>query len=184
MCEVFILLIYCRKYCDKVPKPNAQPVDVNYHNKVEFIDSPCWLQLSEQMGADGHFSVFVWLLFVQGICIPPSHPLIHHPSTTHHPTTTHSNPPSEANNATLLAKNLFKARLSIYSTFTHLMMGFASPCLPNPWSLVSVSSSIRARLEKVSKCQSKDLKMCTLNVLYCGKRSLSECVCCFFVNKL
>lgn len=34
------------------------------------------------------------------------------------------------------ATNLFKARLSIYSTFTHLMMGFASPCFPDPGSLI------------------------------------------------
>lgn len=136
-------------------------------------------------------------LFVQGICIanppaihsihsiPPSiHPSIHpyiHPPTRHH---LHRNlHPLER----LATMQLFWVNF-IQSAFVYLQYIYAlndgvrlchpsdlPPAAPSPLIIPTV---------KVSKCQSKDLKMGTLNVLYCGKRSLSMCVCTAFVDKL
>lgn len=103
-------------------------------------------QLSEQMGADGLFSVLGCCLFREFALLIRRQPLnsLSSPlNPSHHPFcsfSTHSKGRQQCNSFGWI---LFKARLSIYSTFTHLMMGFAPSCqflvpsslIPVPWAL-------------------------------------------------
>lgn len=163
----------------------------NYHNKVSFIDSPCWL-FTIVRWTDGRGWAFLgfhgclfreFALLTRQPSTPSLHQSIHpyiHPPTRHH---LHRNlHPLER----LATMQLFWVNF-IQSAFVYLQYIYAlndGVRLCHPSDLPASPSPLIIPTVKVSKCQSKDLKMGTLNVLYCGKRSLSMCVCTAFVDKL